>query len=220
MSTARMALTPLQDSLLAVLAGMEPPWTLTGGAALAGFHTGHRGTRDLDLFWHGEARLEDQPAQVEARLRAAGLELARLQTTPSFVRLSARSQGGGGEVVIVDLVADPVPVVEGPTELLPGVWVDTPHEILVNKLTALLSRSEVRDLEDVRVLLERGGELERALRDAPCKDGGFSALTLGWLLSELSLEPAAELGFDRERLERFRADLVHRITVVDEAGSG
>jgi len=27
---------------------------LTGGAALAGFHTKHRETRDLDLFFHHE----------------------------------------------------------------------------------------------------------------------------------------------------------------------
>jgi hypothetical protein len=31
-------------------AGLQPPWTLTGGGALAGFHTKHRETRDLDLF--------------------------------------------------------------------------------------------------------------------------------------------------------------------------
>jgi hypothetical protein len=35
------------------------PWTLSGGAALAGFHTAHRETRDLDLFWQRSRELGD-----------------------------------------------------------------------------------------------------------------------------------------------------------------
>lgn len=41
-------LSTLQERVLRLLADVEPPWTLTGGAALAGFHTHHRTTRDLD----------------------------------------------------------------------------------------------------------------------------------------------------------------------------
>lgn len=33
------------------LAGLEPAWQLSGGAALVGFHCGQRTTRDLDLVW-------------------------------------------------------------------------------------------------------------------------------------------------------------------------
>jgi hypothetical protein len=49
MSNSR--LTPLQQKILVCPAQMDPPWTLVGGAALAGFHLHHRTTRDLDLFW-------------------------------------------------------------------------------------------------------------------------------------------------------------------------
>jgi hypothetical protein len=47
--TSRLSST--QVAILEALAGIEPRWTLTGGAALAGFHLGHRTTRDL--FWQG-----------------------------------------------------------------------------------------------------------------------------------------------------------------------
>jgi hypothetical protein len=47
----------LQRRILTILASQQPRWTLTGGAALVGFHLGHRETRDLDLFRHGLARL-------------------------------------------------------------------------------------------------------------------------------------------------------------------
>jgi len=44
-------LSSLQRRVLKLLAGLSPPWTLSGGGALVGFYVGHRETRDLDLFW-------------------------------------------------------------------------------------------------------------------------------------------------------------------------
>jgi len=40
--------------------------------------------------------------------------------------------------------------------------------------STLLERSEIRDLADVKALLDAGGDLDAALRDAPTKDAGFS----------------------------------------------
>ncbi|HYN22036.1 MAG TPA: nucleotidyl transferase AbiEii/AbiGii toxin family protein [Thermoanaerobaculia bacterium] len=96
-----------------------------------------------------------------------------------------------------------------------SIAVDTPHEIFVNKLCALLSRSELRDLSDVQVLLDHGLDLNSALRDAPQKDAGFSPLTLAWVLQSFhptALAPAA--GFSKEEaegLESFRNELVQRL---------
>jgi hypothetical protein len=82
-------------------------------------------------------------------------------------------------------VADPFASVEAPrvVPLEPiVVLAASPHEILVAKLTALLGRSEIRDLVDVRALLEAGGDVDRALSDAPRTDASFSAMTLAWVL--------------------------------------
>ena len=151
-------LSALQLRVLELLSALAPPWTLSGGGALAGFHLKHRTTRDLDLFWHGLQQLESLPEEVRSR---------------------------------------------------------PPHEILVNKLNALLSRSELRDLEDVRALLAAGGDLEKALADASKKDGGFSPLTLSWVLTELRPASLAQVaGVDPEKaqeLETFRDLLVERI---------
>ena len=124
----------------------------------------------------------------------------------------------GEESVWVDLVADPVPALEEPQEfVLEGVaiLVDSEREILVSKLCTLLERSELRDLQDVRILLEAGGDLERALAQAPKKDAGFSPLTLAWVLREL---PISSLGLgsgwpgeEVSSLERFRDELVQKL---------
>jgi len=39
-------LTPIQRLVLDAVRGFEPSPVLTGGAALGGFHLGHRATRD------------------------------------------------------------------------------------------------------------------------------------------------------------------------------
>lgn len=175
-------LSPLQRRLLRVLAGLTPPWTLTGGGALAGVHLGHRETRDLDLFWRSRNELGPLTAEAMAALRADGIEASVLRTTPAFSELRATD---GSETCVVDLVAEPFPAIEPPEHVVidgATIAVDSGHEVLAGKLAALLERSEIRDLIDVMRLLEAGGDLEAGVRDAPRKDAGFSPLTLAWVL--------------------------------------
>jgi len=208
-------LTALQVAVLRALADFRPRWTLSGGGALVGVHTKHRTTRDLDLFWQAQGVLGAVPEAVRARLESARLEVAVVQRAEAFCRLDVRL---ANEAVILDLVADPVPLAESPIEVdIEGavIQVDTPHQLLVNKLCALLSRSELRDVEDVRALLARGGDLQRALSDAPKQDGGFSPLTFAYSVRQLPLEKLARaLAWTDEEttsLSRFRDELVDRV---------
>jgi hypothetical protein len=179
---------------------MRPAWTLSGGGALVGLYSKHRETKALDLFSHGRSELQDLPREARDRLRANGLEVSDLQTAVGFHQFRVSL---GNESSIVDLVADPSEVLESPRVFDIGapIQVDTPHEILVNKLCALLGRAELRDLIDVRDLLGSGGNLAQALRDAPRKDGGFSPLTLAWVLKEANPAFAARaLGWTEARI--------------------
>ena len=208
-------LSPLQRRVLVILADTEPPWTLTGGGALVGIHLHHRTTRDLDLFWHGHEHLGPEREECVRRLRAEGLEVESIQREPAFERLLVSSQD---DRVAVDLVAEPVRTIEAPDSVQFGavtLLVDTPHEILVNKLCALLGRAELRDLLDVQALLDRGGDLTRAQKDAPRKDAAFSAVTLAWVLRGLPVEAlagASGIGVaDCQDLLSFRDELVNML---------
>ncbi len=94
------------------------------------------------------------------------------------------------------------------------------HEILAKQLTTLLERMELRDLVDVGALLAQGGDLNRALAEAPRHDAGFSPLALAWLLSELPIVPmakAADLSpAEVPVLLALRDDLLKRITSLAE----
>lgn len=198
-------LSSLQERVLDLLAGMEPAWTLFGAGALIGFHLGHRATRDLDLAFRPLVTLGEIPREVEARLRSAGLQIDAVQRGVSFVRFRV---GDGSELIELDLVADPTAPVEPPDEPRPGIRVDTPRALLAQKLCALLSRTELRDLEDVGALLDAGEPLERGLSDAAQLDGGFSPPTLAWLLQAFPVERAPEEGRDPVRLDAIRRQLL------------
>lgn len=208
-------LSPLQEAILRIVGRLDPPPVVTGGAALAAFYTRHRTTRDVDAFWRDRSVLGDVPRAVIGACETQGLSVSVLQRTPAFVRLRVVR---GEEVCLLDLVADPVTTLEPPViHVVGGVAVaaDSPHEILVAKLCTLLERAEVRDLLDVMVLVEAGGDLARALADAPAKDGGFSALTLAWVLETTPFdELAAGSGLGDEMLavlRRFRQVLIDRL---------
>jgi hypothetical protein len=208
-------LTPLQRRIVRVLAALTPPWTLTGGGALAGIHLGHRTTRDLDLFWRDRPALGQSVAEALELLRADRMDVVVLRTAPMFSELRVSH---GADVCIVDLVAEPFPAVEPPERAVidgAAIAVDTKHEILVAKLTALLGRTELRDLVDVQALLDVGTDLVAALRDAPKKDGGFSAMTLAWVLHGFEVAPLARaLGWSETQTaaaDAFRLELIERL---------
>lgn len=215
-------LSPLQKRVLEILVDAGGGWTLTGGAALAGFYTRHRATRDLDLFWRARTEITGAREEILAQLRGAGLSVDVVQSGPAFVRLRVEDRG---EALVLDLVADPVAAIEPPAEVALGgrtLRVDTPHEILVNKLGALLQRSELRDLADIQALLGTGLDLERALRDAPRKDGGFSPLNLIWVLRGLPIEAmaraSAATSADTASALAFRDALIARVAILAEPG--
>ena len=204
-------LDALQLRVLESLAGVEPRFVLSGGAALAGVHLGHRTTRDLDLFWRLREELGDLPGIVEHRLTNSGLSVTSLQTTPSFVRLRI---GDGSGIVILDLISEPMDAVDAaePHHVVgKEILVDSTRSILAEKLCALLERSELRDLVDVEALVRSGQNIEIAIADAPKRDHGFSPLTLAWVLRDFDVAAMARTSghaSDAARLESFREELI------------
>ena len=94
------------------------------------------------------------------------------------------------------------------------VIVDSPEEILANKLCALLSRVETRDLFDVFKLSDAGYDPLAALPLAEQKDAGMSASQLAWILASFPIADDVEQSYrvSRVGLEKFRDDLVRRLT--------
>lgn len=180
---AKAALSNLQNEFLREFFGRENRFYLTGGAALVGFYLGHRETFDLDLFTL-EDEIENGFVVVKEVAKQLTGTVEAIQTAPDFRRLLVKR---GDEAVVVDLVREYVFQLEVEKREINGIRIDSPEEILANKLCALLSRSEIRDLVDVRELENAGFNLENALAVAQKKDTGLTAAQLAWVLSQIKL---------------------------------
>ncbi|GAC1337956.1 MAG: hypothetical protein NVS2B9_13570 [Myxococcales bacterium] len=181
-------LTALQRQVLDAFFRREQRFFLSGGAALAGFHLAHRRTHDLDLFTTADI-IEDGERMLALAAEALGATIEKIQTAPDFRRRIVRR---GEEAVVVDLVRDRAPQGPLPKQSFGDIRVDPPQEILANKLCALLSRSELRDLIDVYALEQAGFRVEDALALAEKKDAGLTPAQLAWVLSQIDLTSLPE----------------------------
>jgi hypothetical protein len=206
-------LTPLQSDLLDAIFARERRLFLTGGGALAGFYLGHRTTEDLDLFTPPGPDLADAAHALDEAARSLGATAVPRTTYVDFRRVLVQR---GDETCVVDLVVDRAPPVDHEKTSFGAVIVDTKREIAANKITTLLSRSELKDLVDIVALVESGIDLDQAIVDARKKDGGAEPATLAWLLEQIEIGPEARLpgGMAPERVLAMRDELVRRLRLM------
>ena len=203
-------LAPFQREVLEAFFRKEKRFFLTGGAALAGFHLGHRETDDLDLFVTEDV-LEEGLSALGAVVRELGATSEEILTTPDFRRRLLRR---GGESVIVDLVRERVAQLVTDKPVIAGIRIDPPQEIMANKLCTLLARAEVRDLVDLRALEGAGLGLQHALDAGARKDRGLTPAQLAWVLSEIRIGDDAQLpgGVAVPDLREYLQGLINRLS--------
>lgn len=175
-----------------------------------GFYLRHRETHDLDLFTLEDAMIEGMAAVAEVA-REMGATLEAIQTAPAFRRVLLKR---GAEAIVIDLVREYVVQMLEDKPRVNGIRVDPPQEILANKLCALLARSEVRDLVDVRALELAGYRVEDVLGAAAAKDSGLTPAQLAWVLSEIELSDDLRPpgGVLVAELRRYLTELIARLT--------
>ncbi len=203
-------LSPFQSELLRAFFQQEQGFFLTGGAALVGFHLRHRFTDDLDFFTDQEAVFERAPHVLAAVVADLGASMVARQQATGFHRYFVSR---GDEAVIVDLVLDRVPQIHAEKLKFDELRVDLPEEIIVNKLNTIVSRCEVRDLVDILMLERAGFSVEDFLEDALTKDGGCTAATLAWVLSQVEVGSQAKLpgGISGPEMDEYLGKLIRRL---------
>lgn len=206
---AKATLNKLQKDFLQGFFKRENRFFLSGGAALVGFYFGHRETQDLDLFTL-ENEIENGFRLVKNVAQELNASVESIQTSPDFRRLLIKREQ---EAIIVDLVREYVFQLEKEKPKINGIRVDSAEEIFANKLCALLSRSEIRDLVDVREIENAGLDLEKALQVAAKKDSGLTPAQLAWVLNQIEfgkdLVPPGDVSLTE--LQDYLKDLIDRL---------
>ena len=178
------ACTPLKRDFLRLWFAQEQRFFLTGGSALGLFYLDHRRSYDLDLFTSDEVEGMELRNLVLRVAAGIGADCQVLRTAPDFHRFRLVR---GGERELVDVVVDRAPQLDRQKATFDGIRVDTLREIIANKLTTLLSRSEVKDVVDLYFLEQAGHDILAAVPDAKAKDGGWDPAVVSMLLDGLDV---------------------------------
>jgi hypothetical protein len=205
-------LTELQSEVLRRFFARHDDYFLTGGAALV-FYLGHRETHDRDLFTEGQP-LEGGERTLREIASELDLIIEPVRRDPAFQRFLLR-RPQGTESLLVDLVRDDAPQI-AEKRVAGGIRMDSAEEILVNKLCALLSRVEIRDLVDVMALQQSGIDPIAAVWTASGKDAGVTPSQLAWVLSSFPIPQGTVVpgGVAPDALRDFRDDLIRRLAAT------
>ena len=171
--------TPLKRDFLRAWFAQERRFFLTGGSALGLFYLDHRHSYDLDLFTSEEVEGKEVQGLVHRTAAVISAECLAVRTSPDFHRFKLTR---GTEREIIDVVVDRAPQLDSHKAEFSNIRVDTLREIIANKLTTLLSRTELKDVVDLYFLEQAGHDLIAALPDAQAKDGGWEPAVVAQLL--------------------------------------
>ena len=128
-------LYPLQDNVLKLIDKLQTPFYLTGGTALSRCYFNHRYSDDLDLFVNKDLNFIKFSEQILSNLMK-NFEVKVIIKSEGYISINVN------KILKIDLVND-VPYRYGKLKK---------KKILSNKLSALISRDEAKDVVDIWVI--------------------------------------------------------------------
>ncbi|MBX7233514.1 MAG: nucleotidyl transferase AbiEii/AbiGii toxin family protein [Caldilineales bacterium] len=165
-------LYPLQDRALEVMAQLDNGLYLTGGTATSRGYLHHRFSDDLDFFANDDSRFVLWTERtIDAFASVPRWQISVSQTEARFARFFIEE---AGVQLKIEMVND-VPARVGEISRHPVLGrLDSPENILANKVTAALDRAAAKDLADIWGFCTRMGlSLEEAIMNAHSKAAGI-----------------------------------------------
>lgn len=208
------AITPIKRDFLKSFFARENRFFLTGGSALGLFYLEHRYSYDLDFFTERSIDWLDVDGVIRLSAVEVGAEMSLQRDAPTFRRyLLVR----GDEREIVDIVLCAGLQLDPEKMLFDNIKVDTMHEIMVNKITTLISRCELKDLVDLYFLEKEGYRVEDLFDEAQEKDGGLDPAMISLLLNSLMISELPDYlikPLTLQELCEFVSDLKRRMALL------
>ena len=137
----------LQDKFLSWWVKLDFPFYLTGGTALGRFYLEHRFSEDLDFFVNANNNYQNYI--IELKNRIIKHFDVNIQQSLFYDDYSRFYISDNSEIFLkIEFVNDVKHHANSPLSFKYGK-IDTPLNILANKLTALLSRDEPKDIVDI-----------------------------------------------------------------------
>jgi len=136
----------LQDKFLSWWLSLGLPFYLTGGTALGRFYLNHRFSDDLDFFTNTNAQYASSIDELNRKIKGQfEINIQQSLFADDFTRFFITEDD---LFLKIELVND-IKYYAGKPAAYKYGFVDTPLNILSNKLTALVGRDEPKDIFDI-----------------------------------------------------------------------
>jgi hypothetical protein len=136
----------LQDKFLSWWLSLELPFYLTGGTALGRFYLNHRFSDDLDFFANADSQYTNSIAKLNSKIKGQfEVDIQQSLFADDFTRFFIAEDD---LFLKIELIND-VEYYAGKPAAYKYGFIDTPLNILSNKLTALVGRDEPKDIFDI-----------------------------------------------------------------------
>jgi len=180
----------IQDEVLSIIFEESTELYLTGGTCLSRFYYAKRYSVDLDLFAYSSNRFHFIIRSLLDKFSLKEIPYSVVTETKDFVRLLVRN------VLQVDFVNDRVKYI-GTVQIRDNYYIDNISNILANKVTAILSRDNIKDVFDLYLI---------------AKYNSFN-----WTEIIKSAREKMVFGIEEfcDRLVSFPRNLIHRLNLID-----
>lgn len=183
-------LYPLQDKVLRCIDGLNTPFYLTGGTALSRNYFNYRYSDDLDFFVNNNPDFQKLAEDLVKSLGGYKVDV-RLRAETFYSLLVE-------DILKVDLVNDVASHIGGFEKGAIFSNIDTVTNILSNKISAVYSRDEPKDVVDIWMIAKSGQiDWKQIFEDVTSKAVGLFPPLIA------------------ERLETFPVELIEKIKWVD-----
>ena len=200
----------LQDKVLAIVFETEKIFYLTGGTCLSRFYIEKRYSDDLDLFANNESRFNLAVKNVKTVL----LKKFSVNTEvdgKDFIRLKIN------ELLQVDIVNDRVFYYGEPIVQKNGLIIDNIENILSNKITAIISRDNPKDIFDIYLISKYYSFKWNNIMKTAHKKAGFEDSDLIIRLKSFPIHLLNEIILaDEEFLKNFSMDFPQIIEEIKD----
>jgi hypothetical protein len=178
-------LYPFQDQVLPIISATDTGFYLTGGTALSRGYLNHRFSDDLDFFVNDDQRFIIWADRIiQAISLVSSWQLQVLLREERYIRLNLILANLN---LKIEMVNDVPSRVGTPLQNPQLGKIDTPENILANKITAVLDRAAPKDLADIWGLCyQQGLSLSEAITGAQGKAAGVFPVDLARVLCSVT----------------------------------
>jgi len=204
----------LQDKFLRWWSTLNYPFYLTGGTALGRFYLNHRYSEDLDFFVNNDKLYPEYIKDLMKKITGIfNVEIQESLFTEDFTRLFICSEN---TKLKIELVNDIAYYAGRKAKYIFG-YIDTPLNILSNKLVAIINRDEPKDIYDILKISENYSfrwtdifyhSKQKAVINELDVEERLATFPAEWLQEVVWLEAPPEKEFFERRIKQIADDFI------------